>query len=89
MKAFREEGVGGLRYWTEGSQVFNQSLTKVSAQSGRTVIHSELDKGVQEVPVQIGELLTWADLLQVVRGNDQEVTEGVECIKELQHQRDL
>lgn len=72
-------------YWTEGSQVLNQSLTEVSAQSGWTVVHSELDKGVQEVPVQIGELLTWADLLQVVRGNHQEVTEGMECVEELQH----
>lgn len=79
----------GLRYWTEGSQVLNQSLTEVSAQSGWTVVHSELDEGVQEVPVQVGELLTWTHLLQVVRGNDQEVTEGVECVEKLQHQRDL
>ncbi|TNN56872.1 hypothetical protein EYF80_032862 [Liparis tanakae] len=47
------------------------------AQSGRAVVHSELDEGVQEVPVQ------------VVRGNNQEVAEGVECVEELQHQRDL
>lgn len=77
-------------YWTEQSEeVSNQSLTEVSAQSGWTVVHSELDEGVQEVPVQIGELLTWTHLFQVVRGNHQEVTEGVECVKELQHQRDL
>lgn len=44
---------------------------------------------MQEVSVQIGELLARADLLQVVRGNDQEVTKGVECVEELQHQRDL
>lgn len=78
-----------MGYWTEGSKVLSQSLTEVSAQSGWTVVHSELDEGVQEVSVQIGELLTWTDLLQVVRGNDQEVTEGVECVEELQHQRDL
>lgn len=66
-----------------------ESLTEVSAQSGWTVVHSELDEGMQEISVQIGELLTWTHLLQVVRGNDQEVTEGVECVKELQHQRDL
>lgn len=67
----------------------NQSLTEVSAQSGGTVVHSELDEGVQEVSVQVGELLTWTHLLQVVRGNNQEVTEGVERVEELQHQRDL
>lgn len=44
---------------------------------------------MQEVSVQIGELLTRADLLQVVRGNNQEVAEGVECVKELQYQGDL
>lgn len=33
--AWEREGKGGeLRYWTEGSQVLNQSLTEVSAQSG-------------------------------------------------------
>lgn len=52
-----------MGYWTEGSEVLSQSLTEVSAQSGWTVVHSELDEGVQEVSVQIGELLTWADLL--------------------------
>lgn len=78
-----------MSYWLEGSKVLNQSLTEVPAQSGWTVVCPELDKGVQEVPVQIGELLTWTNLLQVVRGNHQEVTEGVECVEELQHQRDL
>lgn len=28
-------------------------------------------------------------MLQVVRSNHQEITEGVECVKELKHQRDL
>lgn len=44
---------------------------------------------MQEVSVQIGELFARADLLQVVRGNDEEVTKGVECVEELQHQWDL
>lgn len=63
--AFSEAGVGiskvhhrSMGYWTEGSEVLDQSLTEVSAQSGRTVVHSELDEGVQEVSVQVGELLT-------------------------------
>lgn len=69
--AFSEVGMGYLQgasshqsmgYWTEGIEVLSQSLTEVSAQSGWTVVHSELDEGVQEVSVQIGELLTWADL---------------------------
>lgn len=61
----------------------------MSTQPGRAVVHSELDEGVQEVAVQVGELLPGADLLQVVRSDHQEVTEGVECVEELQHQRDL
>lgn len=44
---------------------------------------------MQEVSVQVGELLAGADLLQVVGGDNEEVTEGVECVEELQHQRDL
>lgn len=61
-----EAGLGNLRdasshqstgHWTEVSEAFSQSLTEVSAQSGRAVVHSELDEGVQEVSVQIGELL--------------------------------
>lgn len=44
---------------------------------------------MQEVSVQVGELLAGADLLQVVRGDDEEVTKGVECVEELQHQWDL
>lgn len=76
-------------YWTDGSEALSQSLTEVSAQSGWTVVHSELDEGVQEVSVQVGELLAGADLLQVVGGDNEEVTKGVECVEELQHQRDL
>lgn len=52
-----------MGYWTDGSEMLSRSLTEVSAQSGWTVVHSELDEGVQEVSLQIGELLTWADLL--------------------------
>lgn len=44
---------------------------------------------MQEVSVQVGELLAGANLLQVVGGDNEEVTKGVECVKELQHQRDL
>lgn len=44
---------------------------------------------MQEVSVQVGELLAGADLLQVVGGDNEEVTKGVECVEELQHQRDL
>lgn len=74
----------------DGAQrVSLQSLTEVSAQSGWTVVHPELDKGVQEVPVQISELFPWTNLFQVVRSNHQQVTEGVECVKELQYQRNL
>lgn len=40
----------------DGSEGPTGSLAEVAAQSGRTVVHSELDEGVQEVPVQIGEL---------------------------------
>lgn len=65
------------------------SLAEVSAQSGRAVVCPELDEGVQEVSVQVGELLTGADLLQVVGGDHQEVAQGVECVEELQHQRNL
>lgn len=49
-------------YWMDGSKELAQSLTEVSAQSGWPVVDSELDEGVQEVAVQIGELLTRADL---------------------------
>lgn len=44
---------------------------------------------MQKVSVQVGELLAGADLLQVVGGDNEEVTKGVECVEELQHQRDL
>lgn len=44
---------------------------------------------MQEVSVQVGELFAGADLLQIVRGDDEEVTKGVECVEELQHQWDL
>lgn len=44
---------------------------------------------MQEVSVQVGELLARADLLQVVGGDHQEVAQGVECVEELQHQRNL
>lgn len=44
---------------------------------------------MQEVSVQVGELLAGADLLQVVGGDNEEVTKGMECVEELQHQRDL
>lgn len=73
----------------DGSEGLTRSLAEVAAQSGWTVVHSELDESVQEVSVQIGELFAWADLLQVVRGNNEEVTKGVECVEELQHQQDL
>lgn len=66
-----------------------RSLAEVSAQSGRAVVGPELDEGVQEVSVQVSELLARADLLQVVGGDHQEVTQGVECVEELQHQRNL
>lgn len=73
----------------DGSEGLTRSLAEVAAQSGWTVVHSELHESVQEVSFQIGKLFAWADLLQVVRGNDEEVTKGVECVKELQHQGDL
>lgn len=73
----------------DGSEGLTRSLAEVAAQSGWTVVHSELHESVQEVSFQIGKLFAWADLLQVVRGNDEEVTKGVECVEELQHQWDL
>lgn len=75
--------------WTDVSAASGRSLAEVPAQSGRAVVRPELDEGVQEVSVQVGELLAGADLLQVVWGDHQEVTQGVECVEELQHQRNL
>lgn len=78
-----------LRGWTDSSAASGCSLAEVSAQSGWAVVRPELDEGVQEVSVQVGELFTGADLLQVVGGDHQEVTQGVECVEELQHQWNL
>lgn len=74
---------------TDGGTASGRSLAEVPAQSGRAVVHPELDEGVQEVSVQVGELLTGADLLQVVGGDHQEVAQGVERVEELQHQGNL
>lgn len=64
-------------------------LAEVASQSGLAVVHSQLYEGVQKVPVQVGELLAGANLFEVVGGDHQEVTQGVERVKELQHQRNL
>ena len=44
---------------------------------------------MQEVPVQVGQLLAGAHLLQVVGGDHQQVAQGVERVEELQHQGHL
>lgn len=94
--AFSEAGSGvSSAVWESratgrrGGEASRRSLTEMPAQSGRAVVHSELDEGVQEVAVQAGELLPRADLLQVVRRHHEEVAECVERVEELQHQRDL
>lgn len=44
---------------------------------------------MEEVPVQVGELLSRAHLFEVVWRDDQEVTESMKRIEELEHQRNL
>ena len=64
-------------------------LSKVPSQAGGAVVCPQLDEGVEKVPVQVGELLSRADLFEVVRGNNEQIAQGVKCVKQLEHQWNL
>lgn len=66
-----------------------QSLAEMPAQSGGAIVYSQLNESVEEVPVQVGQLFSRAHLFEVVRGNDQEVTQSMKRVKQLEHERNL
>lgn len=66
-----------------------QSLAEMPAQSGGAIVYSQLNESVEEVSVKVGQLLSRAHLLEVVRGNNQEVTQSMKRVKELEHERNL
>ncbi len=82
--------------WTDASSVGRvvigkpcQSLAEMPSQSGWAIVYSQLDESVEEVPVKVGQLLSRAYLFEVVRGNNQKVTQSMKRVEELEHKRNL
>lgn len=61
----------------------------MAAETGRSVVDTKLYKGMQDVLVQNSQLLSGADLLQVLGKDDKEVAKGMERVEKLQDQCDL
>ncbi len=59
------------------------------SQSGWAIVYSQLDESVEEVLVKVGQLLSRAHLFEVVRGNNQKVTQSMKRVEELEHKRNL
>lgn len=66
-----------------------RSLAEMPAQSSGAIVYSQLNESVEEVPVEVGQLLSRAHLFEVVRGHDQEVTQSMKRVKQLEHERNL